>query len=232
MKKDQVKKALMPFLLLVLGFGLIYTSLALFSVISEGVVNESIRAMDDAVVHFLMYFSSPFLQDALTLVTEMGSLLAIGTVSLLIILYLWYKGKDKRSILFYLIAMGGGGLLNLLLKEFYRIDRPSINPEIDAVGYSFPSGHAMGSVILYGFVLYLVLKSPLPPKAKKMASTALIVLIVLIALSRIYLSAHYPSDVVAGQAGGLAWLLLSILSLEGVKRITRSDFWSKRRSMK
>ncbi|MFH5836701.1 phosphatase PAP2 family protein [Proteiniclasticum sp. C24MP] len=224
MNKDRVRKVAITFFLLFLGFGIIYASLALFSEISESVVNENIRVIDDAIVHFLMYFSSPFLQDALTLITEMGSVWFTAIVSFLIMLYLWFRGRDRWGILFYLIAMGGGGLLILLLKEFFRIERPSINEAIDAVGYSFPSGHAMGSMILYGFITYLVVRSALKKKAKLLLSVALMFLASLVAVSRVYLSAHYPSDVVAGQAGGLAWLMICIILLEGMQWKSRSGF--------
>lgn len=228
MNKDRVRKVAITFLLLFLGFGIIYASLALFSEISESVVNENIRVIDDAVVHFLMYFSSPFLQDALTLLTEMGSVWFTAMVSVMILLYLWFRGKDKWTMLFYAIAMGGGGLLILLLKEFFRIERPSINEAIDAVGYSFPSGHAMGSMILYGFIAYLVVRSALKKKTKIILTAALLLLASLVAVSRVYLSAHYPSDVVAGQAGGLAWLLFCIILLEGIQWKNRSGFIPKK----
>ena len=224
MNKDTVKKFAVPFLLLALGFAVIYGSLAVFSEISESVVNRNIRIIDDAIVDFIMYFSSPFLIDFMTLITEMGSVWFTVVISLLIILYLWFREKDRWGVLFYVIAIGGGGLLILLLKEFFRIDRPSINESIDAVGYSFPSGHAMGSMILYGFIIYLVVRSTLKKKVKVALSMLLLILTVLVALSRVYLSAHYPSDVVAGQAGGLAWLMLTIIFLEGIKWKTRNDF--------
>ena len=98
------------------------------------------------------------------------------------------------------------------------------NEQIDAIGYSFPSGHAMGSIILYGFIVYLIMRSELPRAAKGGLSFLLILLASLIALSRVYLSAHYPSDVVAGQAGGLAWLMICIVSLEGLQWKTRNNF--------
>ena len=224
MKKDMIKKFTLPFLLILVGFSVIYSSMALFSEISENVVNQEIRVIDDALVDFLLSFSSPLLYDAMVTITEMGSVWFTAVVSLFIILYLWVKEKDKWSILFYLISIGGGGLLILLLKEFFRIDRPSINEQIDAIGYSFPSGHAMGSMILYGFIVYLIMRSRLPRAAKVGLSFLLMLLASLVAFSRVYLSAHYPSDVIAGQAGGLAWLMICIVSLEGLQWKTRNNF--------
>ena len=224
MNKETLKKYTVPFLLILIGFSVIYSSMALFSEISENVVNQEIRVVDDAIVDFLLSFSSPGLYDAMVKVTEMGSVWFTALVSSFIILYLWLKEKDKWGILFFLISIGGGGLLILLLKEFFRIDRPSINEQIDAIGYSFPSGHAMGSMILYGFIIYLIIRSKLSRAAKWSLSAVLISLASLIALSRVLLSAHYPSDVVAGQAGGLAWLMICIVTLEGLQWKTRNNF--------
>lgn len=224
MNTELLKKFVLPFSLILMGFGVIYSSMALFSEISEYVVNQQIRVVDNAIVNLLMSFSSSGLHDAMITITEMGSVWFTALVSSFIILYLWFKERDKWGILFFLISIGGGGLLILLLKEFFRIDRPSINASIDAVGYSFPSGHAMGSMILYGFIVYLIIRSELSRPAKVSISAVLMLLASLIALSRVYLNAHYPSDVVAGQAGGLAWLMICIVSLEGLQWKTRNNF--------
>ncbi|HSR04484.1 MAG TPA: phosphatase PAP2 family protein [Proteiniclasticum sp.] len=224
MNKDTVKKFTLPTLLILMGFGVIYSSMALFSEISENVVNQQIRVIDNAIVDLLLSFSSAGFYDAMIVITEMGSVWFTAVVSSFIILYLWVKERDRWGILFFMISIGGGGLLILLLKEFFRIDRPSINAQIDAVGYSFPSGHAMGSIILYGFIIYLIIRSELSRAVKGSLSAVLIFLASLIAFSRVYLSAHYPSDVVAGQAGGLAWLMICIVSLEGLQWTTRNNF--------
>ncbi len=224
MNKKTMKNVALPFLLILMGFGVISLSIALFWEISENVLNQQINVFNNFVIDFFQYTFSPQFDDVMIFITELGSVWFIAVVGLFIALVLWFKKRDKWGILFLTLSVGGGGLIIMALKRYYQIERPSINEQIDAIGYSFPSGHAMGSLILYGFIVYLIIRSKLS-KAKKISySAVLISLIILIAISRVYLNAHFPSDVIAGQAGGLAWLLACIISLEVVKIKRRNDF--------
>ena len=114
----------------------------------------------------------------------------------------------------YFITVAGGGLLNLLLKNFFDRERPNINIIIEANGFSFPSGHSMGSMTYYGFLIYLILRSKRKPLSKLGLGILLCLVILLIGISRIYLGVHYPSDVLAGFVAGSVWLMICISLLE------------------
>lgn len=133
------------------------------------------------------------------------------------ILLLWFKAKDKWGTLFFVIAIGGNGALTWLLKQIYHRGRPSINQAIDAIGFSFPSGHSMGSVVFYGFLIYLIVRSDHRRVFKTVSSIILVIFIVLIGTSRIYLGAHFPSDVIAGFLAGTIWLILCLSALEWIQ---------------
>ena len=134
----------------------------------------------------------------------------------------------------YFLAMAwvgislGGGLLDLALKETYGRSRPPEEIRDQAVSEtneSFPSGHAMGSTIGYGLVAYLVAMAPWSSGMKKWVIAVLIVLIVCIGFSRVFLRAHWLSDVLAGFCIGLAWLLAGIgLREMGRPRRNRINF--------
>ena len=224
MHKKELKTKLLPFFLMLMSFSLIWLSIELFVEISENVVNEEIRVVDNAIIHIMNRNISSFFLNTMVYITELGSVWFITLISFIVLIYLWFKKHDKQGILFFLLTIGGGGLIVLILKNYYQIDRPSINAQIDAIGYSFPSGHAMGSLTLYGFIIYLVIKSTLSLIKKILFSTVLISIIALVSISRIYLSAHYPSDVIGGQASGLAWLLVCIITLELVRLKSRKNF--------
>lgn len=224
MNKNSKNNLIFLFLIILMIFGVISLSIVLFLEISENVVNNQIKVFDNAIMNLIQYTSSPKINDIMIFITELGSVWFISAVGFFIILYLWFREGDKWGIIFFLISLIGGGLIIVMLKQYYQINRPSINEQIDAVGYSFPSGHAMGSLILYGFIVYLILRSKLSKTVKVIYSSVLILLIILIAVSRVYLIAHFPSDVIAGQAGGLAWLLVCVVSLEVVKIKASSDF--------
>lgn len=90
-------------------------------------------------------------------------------------------------------------ILNKGIKYIVRRERPiSTSWLVEEDGYSFPSGHAMLSIGVYGFLIYLIYKSNLKIVYKRILITALSILVVLVGISRIYLGVHYPSDVLAG----------------------------------
>jgi membrane-associated phospholipid phosphatase len=101
-----------------------------------------------------------------------------------------------------------------LLKNFFERERPNINIIIEADGFSFPSGHSMGSMTYYGFLVYLVIRGKGKPLSKLGLAILLCLVIVLIGISRIYLGVHYPSDVLAGFVAGSIWLVICISLLE------------------
>jgi undecaprenyl-diphosphatase len=83
---------------------------------------------------------------------------------------------------------------------------------IDVGQYSFPSGHAMISMVVYGAIGYLLVKQL--GKWRIAIASGTLLLITSIGLSRLYLGVHWPTDVVAGYAAGIVWLMTCILSLE------------------
>lgn len=210
-------------LLLAVGLGIAALFIAFFSEIAEEALSQETWTFDSAIVVFFNSIESSRLDVFMVAITEMGSVWFVTAFSIAVIGFLWFKERDKLGILFFLISVGGGAVLTLLLKNLYARERPSINPEIDAIGFSFPSGHSMGSVIFYGFVMYLLLRSGKSKVFKGVAISLLGVLIALIGISRIYLSAHYPSDVLAGFTAGAIWLTLSILALEWIQWQSMSD---------
>lgn len=210
-------------LLLAAGLGFSALFIVLFSEIAEEAMEQETWLFDSAIIGFFQSIESSTLDVLMIATTEMGSVWFVTAFSIAVVGLLWFKERDKWGILFFLIAVGGGGLLTLLLKNLYERQRPSINPEIDAIGFSFPSGHSMGSVIFYGFVMYLVLRSRRNELFKGLAISMMGVLVVLIGISRIYLGAHFPSDVLAGFIAGAIWLILSILALEWIQWQSKSS---------
>lgn len=121
--------------------------------------------------------------------------------------------KHFLLALIWFLATGGGALLNFGVKE--SIDRQRPGPELRDPNLrvrhdSFPSGHAMGSTIGYGMWLYAGFLFIQRRSARAALVIATVVLVVLIGFSRIYLRAHWFSDILGGYALGSAWLTLSI----------------------
>lgn len=221
--KEENKKVGLLVLLLLTGLGIAGLFAWLFAELAEEVLENEMKSFDNSIINFFEAIETSALDIIYIGITELGSVWFLTTLSVLVILVLWFKAKDKWGILFFVIAVGGSGILTWLLKQFYGRGRPSINEDIDAIGFSFPSGHSMGSLVFYGFLAYLIARSSQKRAVKYLSLTVLGMLVLLIGTSRIYLGAHFPSDVLAGFIAGTVWLILCLLALEWVQLQSNSQ---------
>lgn len=124
-------------------------------------------------------------------------------------IYIWFRTRRRRPVIFIAVAGWLGGLIGIAVKVLVARPRPELDePLAHAVGKSFPSGHAMTSVVMYGALLLVVL--PLVAAAWRpmlVAATGLVVLG--IGVSRLVLGVHFITDVVGGWVLGGAWLAAS-----------------------
>ncbi|MEN6669882.1 phosphatase PAP2 family protein [Psychrobacter sp. B38] len=218
----ETKRAGLLAMFLIIGLRMAILLMWLFSALASQVLEDKLETFDNHIIGFFETIATSSLDVMYTLVTEIGSVWFLSSVSVIVVLLLWFKAKDKWTTLFFIIAIGGNGALTWLLKQIYERGRPSINEAIDAIGFSFPSGHSMGSFVFYGFLIYLIIKSTHKSAIKTALSIILSVLVLLIGTSRIYLGAHFPSDIVAGYLAGTIWLTLCVLALEWVQWQHRS----------
>ncbi len=127
-------------------------------------------------------------------------------LSCLMILFVKNKKISKAFLLNLILVF----LLNYVLKILFSRNRPADINLIVETGFSFPSGHAMISLGIYGFLIYLLLSSGKNKISKIIGTASLILLIFLIGISRIYLGVHYATDVIAGFIISASYLLLFI----------------------
>lgn len=205
------RQVLLPMLA---GLLLAVLSLMGFAAIVEDVLDRESVHWDQAVFDALHAFESPLLDGIMFGLTETGSFLSVALLATAMILWLFFIRRDLRAIVLLVLATLGGGILNVLLKLIFQRARPQIDPGIDAIGFSLPSGHAMGAMVFYGFMGYLVIRSQRRKSTKLLLSGLLCLFILGIGASRIYLNAHYFTDVVAGYAAGTFWLIACIFALE------------------
>ena len=98
--------------------------------------------------------------------------------------------------------------INLAIKDIVQRPRPLGYRLVSETGFSFPSGHSMISMALYGFVIYLIYRYAHDRNLKWASIIFLSLLIIVIGLSRIYLGVHYASDVLAGLLISMAYLMI------------------------
>jgi undecaprenyl-diphosphatase len=145
-------------------------------------------------------------------ITSLGGGAVLSLMTSLVVGYLLIERLYASAVLI-LVSVGGGTLLTAVLKGFFERDRPNVVPHLTyALSKSYPSGHSMMSSVVYLTLAVLLARTMKRRRVKiYLVSTALF-LSFLVGLSRVYLGVHYPTDVVAGWAGGTAWALLCWLA--------------------
>ena len=135
------------------------------------------------------------------LFSALGYEYGVVPVDIALVLLLGLRRRYRESV-FAAVATGGSGLLNVAAKQVFARERPSLWESIAPEhNYSFPSGHAMGSMTL---AMVLVLLA-WPTRWRWPAVVAMGVFVPMVGLSRVYLGVHYPSDILAGWAAAAAW---------------------------
>lgn len=168
--------------------------------------------IDNEVYEFI-YSSESFITTSIMLgATKIGEVWAMVALSLLLVAYLMLK-RFKIEALFFVIVMSLSSTLNPLLKNIFDRERPTLLRLIDISGFSFPSGHAMGSTSFFGSAIYVINRHDSSiSKGVLIGLCALFIL--LISTSRVYLGVHYPTDIIAGIIGGAFCIVLSTLILK------------------
>ncbi|MEO5810687.1 MAG: phosphatase PAP2 family protein [Rhodanobacter sp.] len=148
--------------------------------------------------------------------THLGDLLWLGSLAALIALVLLLR-RHWQVAGVWVLALAGMVPINGALKAVFRRARPLHgHGVIVAHGWSFPSGHAFSAVVFYGMLAYVLLRL-LPLRFHRMVIAIAAICAALIGFSRILLQVHYVSDVLAGFAGGAAWLLVCISMAEHLR---------------
>lgn len=171
---------------------------------------NELEKFDRMVIGFIQGTVSPYLTKFMLFLTMVGSVAWI-TASVIVVMAVSFLKKQWRVGLFIGLSSGFGSLFNILLKELFKRQRPDIKPLIVEQGFSFPSGHSMGSMIFYGGAAFLVWHFSKRASTKAIGCSFLIMAIMLIGISRIYLGVHFPSDIIGGFTAGGAWLTICII---------------------
>src|SRR5690606_18381112 len=128
----------------------------------------------------------------------------------------WY------SIRVPVVSLGSLAIMSSL-KIFFQRPRP-LDPVYEAArGFSFPSGHSMSSMTFFGLLIFIVWDKIENEKLKWSLTILLTLIILIIGFSRIYLRVHYASDVLAGLALGLIWLVMSLWVMGRIENYTKKE---------
>lgn len=204
---------------LTVGVLVLIVSALIFGKIAEDVVTlDRITVFDVQVAQWFHARATPLFTTIVLLFTHLHSTPGILALTSLLAIY-WVRLKAWDWLLTLVLTVPIGMLLNVLLKNIFQRVRPVFDaPLVTLNTYSFPSGHTAAATLLYGVLAaWLISRQPAWPWR---VVTALLAasMVALVALSRVYLGAHYLSDVLAAMAASICWLTFSLTAVDTSRR--------------
>jgi membrane-associated phospholipid phosphatase len=162
-------------------------------------------SFDRSLLLWIHQFANPQLDGLMLFITALGDPGTVITVFISTIVWLGMKRRYTDAIGFLIICTGGV-LINQVMKLFFAKPRPELWTRlISETSFSFPSGHAVGSMVVYGFIGYILAREF--PVYQRYIYAAASILIIAVGFSRLYLGVHYPTDIIAGYGVGILWLI-------------------------
>jgi undecaprenyl-diphosphatase len=206
---------------LILGVLLSFAAAAVFAWVYDQVKdkNRLTTGFDDALLFWMHRHQAPWLTTLAKVLAFMGSppvIVSIAVVAALVGIF-WRKVRGAAWTL--PIAVIGAALIIQGVKMEFRRPRPTLfHPLLHETGYSFPSGHSLISIVIYGLLGYFIMHLFKARAARITVAILTVLLVLLVGLSRIYVGVHFPTDVLAGWTAGFPWLLTCLLIHEDLTR--------------
>jgi len=208
-----------------LALGVLTAGAWAFGAVADEVAEGDTAASDQRVANWLHGRATDPFTDVFQAFTWTGNGGFLAVVVLVTAFLLWRR-RFVTDALFVVLAFAGAEVITFGMKQGFRRERPFFeDPLATASSFSFPSGHSLVSLAVYGSIALVIARRAPNRRAAATVVAAAAVWILAIGFSRLYLGVHFLTDVVAGYAAGAAWLALLYLALE-----TRSRYTSRYRA--
>jgi undecaprenyl-diphosphatase len=208
------------------GFAVLVGAAAVFAEIAEALGDgPRVGQLDQLFSDALRASTAGWALQVFAWITRLGDTATLAAWGVGVMAVLLLRGR-RWLALGWVLAVSGNALLNTTLKALFERTRPVHDSAlVHADGWSFPSGHSSGSVVVYGMLAYVLIHS-LPPAMARRASLPLVLLVTTLAFSvgcsRVFLQVHFATDVLAGFASGTAWLAVCVASIELTRHYGRT----------
>jgi len=206
-------------LYLTVGFLACGALVVLFASLADSIVDlHGQTPFDQQVTTAIQEFHNPSRDGAMRAITFFGGHTFLLPATAVVVAVLFFRGRRVSALLFAGTVVGGF-LLETVLKIVYHRARPDLwKALVTEKTYSFPSGHATMSTLFYGGCAAVVLHVSRRPPVRAAALALATLAILAVAYTRVYLGAHWTTDVVAGILVGLFWVVVCATGTEYLAR--------------
>jgi len=186
-----------------------------FVELSDDMTEADGQAFDQMVLDALRPTADPhdawgpwWLEEAAADLTSLGGIAVLGLFATVAVVFLLIQRK-RLSALVLLVGLAGGVLLSEGLKAVFDRERPpELYQAVDTINASFPSGHALLSAVFYLSLGVMLTRAFPRHRIKGFVLGVAILIALLVGVTRVYLGAHWATDVLAGWSVGAAWAML------------------------
>jgi undecaprenyl-diphosphatase len=208
--------------LLLVGLGVALVTTSGLVELHDEILKASFEQRDQAIQSWVHGFTRPWLTEVMSGLTWIGSPVVLVPAVTFAAGLLWWRRRKDDAVLVAAAALGGVALDDVMKLHFKRL-RPDLPwAFVHEHSFSFPSGHSVLAMVLYGVIVYKTLDKLQSNWAKAALMAGACLMVAGIGVSRVYLGVHYPSDVVGGYFVGAVWLAAVI----------GSDLWVEGRTMR
>ena len=179
---------------------------------------EAITVLDLHVAQWLHVHAFEPLTGFMLGVSALHGVAGMCALTALLALFFW-RARARYWLLALLVSVPGGMLLNVLLKSVFQRARPVFEQAlVNLATYSFPSGHTAAATLFYGVLGSYLVMTRTGWRLRLAIVAGCTLMVALVAFSRVYLGAHYVSDVLAAMAESVAWLAVCITAVSTLRR--------------
>jgi undecaprenyl-diphosphatase len=205
-------------MLLLVGFGVALTTTFGLVELHDEILKAPFEQHDQTIQSWVHGFTTPARTNVMRGLSWIGSPLILAPVVALAAILLWRRRQKDDAVLVVAAALGGMALDELMKLHFKRL-RPDVPwAFVHEHSFSFPSGHSVMAIVMYGVIVYKTREKLRSNLARATLMTGAFLMVVGIGLSRVYLGVHYPSDVAGGYFVGAVWLGAVIVSDQWVDK--------------
>ena len=195
---------------LVIAFVLCITSISVFLFIANAIEQGTVKHFDQPIIHVIQGLESSWLTLFFKTFTWIGSAYVVAPITLIAFLLLYFIYHRRGEAVLFVTLIIITVLSNELLKQYFKRERPEIYRIIDAGGLSFPSGHTMMAFSMYAIITFVLWRNMKSHTHQVILISGVTFMISMIAISRIYLGVHFPSDILGGLMASTFLVTLSI----------------------